>query len=190
MILAGNRLHAYWQTPLLPLLFLLSCWLLGYAFVILASLLSSLAWRRPLQLDALTSLSRVMAWVIGVFLAVRAADLIARGQWVVFPLSRFSALVLIETACLAVPAAAIASLERPRARTLFLAVAAVLVGGGLYRLDTALIGFMPGPQYRYFPSVLEMLVTAGFTSAAILAYIVIVKRFPILQASGFAPSRG
>jgi Ni/Fe-hydrogenase subunit HybB-like protein len=63
---------------------------------------------------------------------------------------------------------------------LFLSACAVLVGGGLYRLDSALIGMMPGPEYRYFPSVGEMLMTAGFTAFAVLAFIVIVKRFPIL----------
>jgi Ni/Fe-hydrogenase subunit HybB-like protein len=173
----------------LPLLFLLSCWLLGYAFVILASMLSSLAWRRPLQLEPLTSLARVMAWVTTAFLAIRLADLAARGEWVLVPMTGFSALVLIEVACLALPVVALAVYERPRPRLLFIAVAAVLVGGGLYRLDTALIGFMPGVQYRYFPSVLEILVTVGFSAAAILAYIVIVKRFPILPAGRPAHGR-
>jgi Ni/Fe-hydrogenase subunit HybB-like protein len=69
-----------------------------------------------------------------------------------------------------------------RAQGLFFAAVAVLIAGGLYRLDTALVAFMPGSEFRYFPSVPEILVTVGFSSAAILAYIVIVKRFAILPA--------
>ena len=62
----------------------------------------------------------------------------------------------------------------------------MLFGGGLYRLDTALVAFMPGAHYHYFPSVGELLVIAGFTSAAILAYIVTVKLVPILPARSAA----
>jgi Ni/Fe-hydrogenase subunit HybB-like protein len=183
MLLAGPRLHPYWQTPLLPLLFLLSCWLLGYAFVIVASMLSSLAWRRPLLVAELRALARVMAWVVFVFTVVRVADLLARGQFVVAPFTGYSVLALIE---LGLPLAAALLLAGDRAvsaRGLFLSSCAVLVGGGFYRLDTALIGFMPGSQFRYFPSVAELLVTAGFTSAAVLAYVLIVKRFPILPGA-------
>jgi Ni/Fe-hydrogenase subunit HybB-like protein len=183
MLLAGPRLHAYWQTPLLPLLFLLSCWLLGYAFVIAASMLSSLAWRRPLQMPALVSLAQVMAWVICASTVVRASDLAARGTLRTAPFTGYALLLLIEVAFTIGPALwLIAAAPSITPRRLFTAACTVLVGGGLYRLDTALVGFMPGPQYHYFPSVAEILVSAGFTSAAVLAYVLIVKYFPILPA--------
>jgi Ni/Fe-hydrogenase subunit HybB-like protein len=182
MLLAGPRLHPYWQTPLLPLLFLLSCWFLGYAFVIVASMLSSLAWRRPLQIGALTALARVMAWVIFTATTIRVADLAARGQ-LTAPPSGYTLLALFE---IGLPLAAALALSRATERTrpheLFGWAIAALVGGGVYRLDTALVGLMPGPQYRYFPSVSEIVVTTGFTAAAVLAYIVVVKRFAILPA--------
>ena len=66
---------------------------------------------------------------------------------------------------------------------LFRLAAVILAGGGLYRLNTSLIAFMPGSQFGYFPSGLEMLVSAGFVALAILGYLVIVKRFPILPAA-------
>lgn len=183
-LLAGPRLHPYWQTPLVPLLFLLSCWLLGYAFVAITSMLSSLVWKRPLLIDQIASLSRVTAWVIFVFAAIRVGDLVGRGQWVLVPFSGFSVLVLLELALLVGPAVVMSRADTPTPpSTLFLASGAVLAGGGLYRLDTALIGFMPGPQWSYFPSVAEMLVTVAFVALAVVGYIVIVKRFPILPAA-------
>jgi Ni/Fe-hydrogenase subunit HybB-like protein len=181
MILAGPRLHPYWQTPLLPLLFLLSCWLLGYAFVILTMLLSSLAWGRRIDMDPLASLARVTAWVIFTFLAVRAGDLAARSQFVLFPFSGYSVLALAECGLLLGAGLVMRRCDRStRPPRLFLSAVAVLVGGGMYRLDAALIGFMPGSEYSYFPSVPELLVTLGFTAFAVLGYIVIVKRYPIL----------
>jgi len=186
MLLAGPRLHPYWQTPLLPLLFLLSCWLLGYAFVIVASMLSSLAWRRPLSMDALSSLARVMAWVIFTFTVVRLVECLTRGQLLIVPFTGYSVLVLVELGLPLAAALALTRAARPTPQRLFIGACAVLFGGGLYRLDTALVAFMPGAQFHYFPSVGELLVTAGFTSAAILAYIVTVKLVPILPARSAA----
>lgn len=182
MLLAGPRLHPYWQTPLVPLLFLLSCWMLGYAFVVIASLLSSLAWNRPVEITPLSGLSRIAAWITLAFLAVRVGDLAARGLLGTAP-DGYTILLLVESALLLVPAL---FLSRATSHTspqhLFQWAAVLLVGGGLYRLDTALIAFMPGEEYSYFPTVAEMLVTFGFTALAVIAYIVIVKRFPILPA--------
>jgi Ni/Fe-hydrogenase subunit HybB-like protein len=181
MLLAGPRLHPYWQTPMVPLLFLLSCWLLGYAFVMMTALLSSLAWGRRLEIAPLAVLGRITAWIIFAFLAVRAGDLAARGQIVVVPFTGYSVLCLTECGLLLWAGLMMQRTDRaPRPRQLFISACAVLVGGGLYRLDTSLIGFMPGAEYHYFPSAPELLVTLGFTSLAVLGYIVIVKRFPIL----------
>lgn len=181
MLLAGPRLHPYWQTPLLPLLFLLSCWLLGYAFVILTALLSSLAWGRRPEMEPLASLARVTAWVVFVFLAVRAGDLFARGQLAVVPFTGYSVLLLAECGLLLWAGLVMQRADRTMRRgQLFLSACATLGGGGLYRLDAALIALMPGSEFSYFPSVGEMVVTLGLTSFAILAYIVIVKRVPIL----------
>ena len=46
MLLAGSRLHPLWRTPLLPLLFLISCVSMGYAVVVFESAFSSVAFKR------------------------------------------------------------------------------------------------------------------------------------------------
>ena len=181
MLLAGPRLHPYWRTPMLPLLFLISCWLLGYAFVIMTTLLSSLAWGRRIDMEPLASLARVSAWAAFAFLAVRTGDLLARGQFVVAPLTGYSLLVLTESGLLLWAGLLMQRCDQAtRPQRLFLSACAALVGGGLYRLDASLIALMPGAEFSYFPSVPEILVTLGFTSLAVLGFIVVVKRFPIL----------
>ena len=52
--------------------------------------------------------------------------------------------------------------------------------GSLYRFDTYLVAFRPGSHWSYFPSVSEILVTVGLVSGELLAFILIVKLFPIL----------
>ena len=59
---------------------------------------------------------------------------------------------------------------------------AMMAGGALYRFDTYLVAFMPGGQWSYFPSVPELVITVGLVSFELLAYIVVVKTFPILAA--------
>ncbi|HZP49018.1 MAG TPA: Ni/Fe-hydrogenase cytochrome b subunit [Vicinamibacterales bacterium] len=180
-LLAGVRVHPFWQTPLVPLLFLFSCYVMGYAFVVLTSLLSSLAWRRPLEMEALTSLSRVMSSIVAAFVLVRLGDLAWRGQLTRLSVDGWSLLFYAELLLLAVPAVLSFGLDRHASpQKLFLLAASTLLGGSLYRLDTSLVAFMPGAQWRYFPSVLEMLVTIGFAALAVMGYIAIVKRFPIL----------
>jgi len=129
----------------------------------------------------LASLARVTAWVVFAFLAVRAGDLAARGQLTLLPFSGYSLLVLIESGLLLWAGLLMQRCQAwTRPHDLFVSACAALVGGGLYRLDAALVALMPGPEFSYFPSVAEILVTAGFTSLAVLVYIVAVKRLPIL----------
>jgi Ni/Fe-hydrogenase subunit HybB-like protein len=46
------------------------------------------------------------------------------------------------------------------------------------------VAFMPGAHWSYFPSVSEIAITVGLVAFEVLAYIVIVKTFPILAARG------
>ena len=52
--------------------------------------------------------------------------------------------------------------------------------GALYRFSTCLIAYDPGNGWSYFPSVGETLLTTGFVAFEILAYVYLIKRFPIL----------
>jgi Ni/Fe-hydrogenase subunit HybB-like protein len=188
-ILAGYKVHPLWQTPLVPLLFLVSCWALGIAAVIGVSLLSSLAWDRPLFLDVLRPLARVMSWLLLALVALRFADVIWRGQFPrAFAFDFFSILFWAEAALLTAPALAILVRRSIKAGPLLRAAIGAAVGGGLYRLDAALISYQPPGKWTYFPSLPELIVALGFMGLAVLAYIYIVKKFPILTAPHAARS--
>jgi Ni/Fe-hydrogenase subunit HybB-like protein len=58
MLLSGKKLHGLWSTPLLPLLFLISCLAMGYAVVVFESTLSSIAFRRPREGKMLAGLGQ------------------------------------------------------------------------------------------------------------------------------------
>jgi Ni/Fe-hydrogenase subunit HybB-like protein len=57
----------------------------------------------------------------------------------------------------------------------------VITAGAIYRFDTFLIAFQPGPGWIYFPSLVEVLITVGLVATEAAAYIYIVRKFPILM---------
>ena len=190
MLLSGPRLHPLWNTPLLPLLFLISCIGMGYAAVVMESNLSSWLMRRRRDDAMLAGLGAAMIPVLAIFLALRLGDLAWRGQLgTLFAFDLYGVMSLIELALfVAAPAMLLSARQRRDPGNLFRAAMVLIAGGSLYRIDTFLVAFNPGAAYSYFPSVGETLVTVGLVSLEILGYIAIVKYFPILTGQPPRPA--
>ncbi len=192
MLLADSRLHPLWRTPLVPLFFLLTCVSMGYAVVVFESAFSSVAFGRRPELPMLGSLAAAIVPVQVLVVGLRIADLAWRGSLgLVFAGDVRSLLVWIEFALFLAPAVMLA---KPGSRRdlghLVRAAMAMILGGALYRFDMYLVAFMPGAHWAYFPSVPELLVTIGLVSAEIMAYVLIVKTFPILGGPGRPVAEG
>jgi Ni/Fe-hydrogenase subunit HybB-like protein len=185
MLLAGPRLHPLWNTGWLPLLFLLSCIGMGYAAVIAESALSSRLFGREPETKMLAGLGGIIAPITLVYLALRLGDFVWRGQLgALFAFDLYSWMTLLELALFVVPAIMLLNREkRQRLGYLFRAAMFLMLAGSIYRFDTYLVAFRPGAQWSYFPSVGEILVTTGLVAAEIMAYIVIVKVFPIVSGN-------
>ncbi|HEY4979400.1 MAG TPA: Ni/Fe-hydrogenase cytochrome b subunit [Candidatus Acidoferrum sp.] len=185
MYLAGNRVNTLWQTPRLPLLYLLMAYILGFACVLLVLLLSSYAWDLGRDSVILGKLASVMSWMTLVWLAIQFIDLGYRGvvgQLLIF--NRYSVCFLTETILLLIPAIALRSASvRATAGSLFRMTFLLTLGGLLYRFTPTTIAFNPLGDYRYFPSVAEILMSIGFTSIAVVIFLFAVKKFAILPAS-------
>ena len=97
-----------------------------------------------------------------------------------------TAVFWLEIVLFLIPAIMLAgSRGRARIGNLFRAGIMIILGGALYRFDSYLVAFNPGPGWSYFPSVSEMLITLGLVALEIFIFIVLVKSFPIL--SGTSP---
>ena len=184
MIIAGQKLSPLWQTGMLPLLFLLSAIAMGYAVTLFESVLSALFFHRPMETPLLKKVGGVMAWVIGVYLVLRFADLAFHGRIGLIAQGDLnSVMFVIENLCYvaAFILMAVKSL-RENPRTLFISAALMLLAGSLYRFDTYLVGFNPGPGWHYFPALPELLITIGIVAIELMAYLYFVKRYPVLPA--------
>jgi Ni/Fe-hydrogenase subunit HybB-like protein len=191
LLVAESKLHGLWHTPLLPLLFLLTSFTMGYAVILVEAIFSSVAFRRPLEMRLLHPLGRVVAGVSIAWLAIRSTDLVWAGRAdLVFTAGWPAAFFLLEV--LATLAAA-ALLGSPSARTdpgrLLQGAGMALLAGGLYRVDTFLVAFNPGRNFAYFPSVPELTVSLGLIATETMVYVFVVKNFPILAGVARAPAR-
>jgi Ni/Fe-hydrogenase subunit HybB-like protein len=187
MLLAGPKLHPLWNTPLLPLLFLMTCLTMGYSIVVFESVFSSKAFGRKPETAMLIVLQKIAAWGGLIFIAVRFIDLALHdklGLTMTFDL--YGIVFWIEILLWALPAVMMFATPKPELGSLFRGAIVVALAGGMYRFDTYLVAFQPGPGWHYFPSVPEMFISIGLISLELALYITLVKKFPILGGMSYA----
>lgn len=185
LVVFGNQIHPLWQTILLPLLYLMTAVLIGFAIVIFESCLSSSGFKRPLELHLLGKLSHLMIWLLAAYLVVRLADLAVRGALgSMFEANIEAVMFWIEMALFVAP---LAILAQPAARRnpakLFVAALCLMLAGFLLRINSFLVGYETGPGWHYFPSAPEIMVSIGMIALEVLGYIVLVRYLPVLPQS-------
>jgi Ni/Fe-hydrogenase subunit HybB-like protein len=185
MLIGVSKLHQLWFTPLLPLLFVVSCIAMGYAVVVFEATVSARLFKRPHEHRMLTSLSGVMVGVLATLVGMRVVDLISRQQiGLAFTADRYALFFWLEMAAFVTPAVLLAPKDwRRDPGVQFISALLMMFAGTMYRFDVFLIGYNPGSQFAYFPSAFETLVTIGLVAVEVAAYLAIVKRFPILSGA-------
>jgi Ni/Fe-hydrogenase subunit HybB-like protein len=190
LVVLGVQVHPLWQTPVLPLLYLLSAIFMGYAVVLFESCIASSAYRRKIEMHMLTPMAKIMLGILAVFIVVRIGDVVVRGALPKAFVPSVEALMFwLEMACFIAPLILIgAESNRRNPARLFLAGILLMLGGALMRLNGFLIGYETGDGFTYFPTLAEVLVTMGMFSVEVLGYIIITRRFPVLprEESGVA----
>ena len=183
MVIAGSKLSALWQTGWLPVLFLISSILMGYAIVVFESLYSSVGFKRPFETPVLAKIGKLMAWLVVVYLGFRFGDLIWRGELGLIFTDGWanSIMFIIENLLFIIPMVILFSEKnRQSTKSLFLAAIALVLAGAVYRFNAFLVGFDPGVGWHYWPSASELLITIGIVAAEIMAYLAFVKWLPVL----------
>jgi len=185
VVIFGQRIDPLWRSGwALPLLFLMTAVLLGFAVVVFEATLVAVGFGRTFETGLLSRLARLMWGLLLAYLAVRVGDITLRGAWGdAFAPTVQAACFWVEMAAFAAPAWLLASgAARRNPGRLFGSAALLMLGGFMLRVNVYLVGYEPGAGYGYFPSVPEMTVTAGLIALEILGYIVFVRRLPVLPA--------
>jgi Ni/Fe-hydrogenase subunit HybB-like protein len=181
MMMAGYKLSPFWNTSLLPLLFLFTAIFMGFAMVIFEASITTRVYNLGDETPLLAKLSRIIAWVLGIYLIIRFHNIFIRGEMSeVFSGSFMGDMFLIENLFLLIGLVILSyPNNRHKPRMLFLAAVAILIGGALFRFNTYIIGFNPGTGWKYFPSIGEQMITYGLIAFEVAAYGVFVKLFPV-----------
>ena len=190
MLLANSRLHELWRTPLVPLFFLMTCVSMGYAVVVFESAFSSTGFGRKPETAMLAGLAGVIVPLQFAVVALRLVDMGVRGViGSLFAGDVRSFMVLLELVLFLVPAVMLLSpASRRDLGHLVRSAMVMMFAGALYRFDVFLVAFNPGAHWSYFPSVPEILVTVGLVAAEVIAYVFIVRNFPILSGGSTSGS--
>lgn len=185
MIIAGEKMHPLWQTPVLPLLFLLSAISVGFPMVIFESMTASKSFGLKQEMEVLTPLGFTIAPLLGIYLAFKIGDMFIRETFVyLYELNTASIMFTIEVVVgIVIPLRMFLSrkvLKSPP--LLFTASALVIFGVLLNRINNFIVAYKPPYSYSsYFPSFGEISVTLGFVALLVLLYRVIVMNFPVIS---------
>jgi Ni/Fe-hydrogenase subunit HybB-like protein len=182
LLVAWTKVNPLWHTGLLPMLFLLTAVSMGYAIIYFESIFSAAAFGRSPETKMLSRIGVFVAGILIAFIAIRFSALFAADRLGLTVHSGVQSFFFwVETVMFA--AAAFLFMQqgvRASAAGQLQAALLALGGGALYRVDAFLTAFNPGDNWVYFPSLSELAVTVGLVATETVAYVFIVKKFPIL----------
>jgi Ni/Fe-hydrogenase subunit HybB-like protein len=185
MVIAGPKMHPLWQTPVLPLLFLLSAIGVGFPMVIFESLIASRSLGLKPEMHILSKLGSMIAPLLGIYLAFKIGDMFIRETFVYLrEVTTASVMFSLELLLgVIIPLRMFLSpkvLKSPP--LLFTASALVVLGVLLNRINNFIVAYNPPYSTKsYFPSFGEISVTIGFVAMLVLAYRFIAINFPVIS---------
>jgi Ni/Fe-hydrogenase subunit HybB-like protein len=190
-LIVPNRLHPLWYSPLLPVLFFVSCIASGISMVLIETLILSRNGRTLLSTRLRANLAKITAVALAVYMVIRFQDMLSRGALHEMTRLTYHSIAFYAEILLgfAIPFVLL-MFERIRTsrRGLYITSLMVLAGFALNRMNTAITGLEDWPTRTYFPSVLEILITLGIAAIGFTAFTLIARYLPIFEADPAAPT--
>ncbi len=174
------RIHPLWYSPLFPFYFFLTAVAAGMAMTVFESYHSARTYGYPFELKLVSSLTKYVPYVLGLYLVVRMTELFVTGN-IRLLLANGAPAVLFIIEIIGGVLIPILFFADPKTRNDQDGItwAAFFTMGGLIlnRMNASLI-FMEGALY--FPSLWELAVSIGLTCLGIIMYDAAVRILPIL----------
>ncbi len=191
MVIAGPKMHPLWQTPILPLLFLISAIAVGFPMVIFESLITSKSFKLKPETPILSSLGSMVAPMLGIYLAFKIGDMVIRETFVYLTeFSTASVMFVLEVVLgVVIPLRIFLSPKFSKLPIgLFIGSALVILGVLLNRINNFIVAYTPPNEFvTYFPSIVEIAVTLVFVALEILLFRAAIMVFPIVSVPQPAP---
>ena len=185
MMLAGPKVHPLWQSPISPLMFLISAISVGFPMVIMESIISSRSFGLKAEMDVLSSLGRYIGPILGIYLAFKIGDMAIRQTFVYLStFSTASVMWVIEVLIGVIIPMRMFFWDKVLKSKPLIFTASILVVFGVFinRFNVFITSYSPPyANYTYWPSIGEISITVGFISLEILLYRMFVMIFPVIS---------
>jgi Ni/Fe-hydrogenase subunit HybB-like protein len=185
MIIAGPKMHPLWQTPVLPLLFLLSAISVGFPMVIFESLLCSRSFGLEPEMKILSRLGSMVAPLLGIYLAFKIGDMVIRETFKYLSVVNTASVMFVIELVIGViiPLRMFLSKKVLKSPALIWTASLLVIAGVLInRINNFVVAYTPPYyDYSYFPSYGEISVTLGFVALEVLMYRAFVMVFPVVS---------
>ena len=191
-LIVPDKLHPFWYSPLLPVLFFVSAVCVGLAMTIFESCMSSRHFGKQLETPLLIRLGRALLVALLVYSVLRFEDLFQRGAYRLLALRSYETnLLLLELILgLVIP---IVLLLIPKVRQsaggLYLASVLVVLGFVTNRLNVTITGMEGSAGVRYFPKWTEIAITGSIIGVAFAIFALAVKYLPIFSPAEPRPAQ-
>lgn len=183
-LIMSDKLHPLWHSPLLPVFFFISAATVGLAMVVVESSMSSRAYGREFEGHLLSRLARAIPWLLGLYLALKVAELAWAGDLGLLWAGGLPAtLFWIELTCgVALPMVLLAIPSARRSRAGLITGAALVVAGLMFnRFNIGLIAWQRPAGATYFPHWMEFALSLGVVAAGVLAYDWVARNLPLFS---------
>ena len=154
----------------------------GLAMTIFESFMTYRAFGKRLEPHLLRGMGRIVVVVLAVYATLRFVDLASRGNLpLAFRLTQESVLFWGETILGVLLPMVLFAIRRVRhhEQGLFLAALLTILGFVVHRMNVAITGMSAAAGVRYFPSWMELAVTASNVAAGFALFGLAVKYLPV-----------
>lgn len=182
IILVGQKINPLWQTNLLPILFLLSCFSMGIAIVTFEAVLAIDGFKHRLNTKIFSRFIKILVWINLSFIILRIVSVLWNGAFAEAFLFHQKSMMFWLEMVIIIGSTWYAYTGEGSPKKLFLASIFSIVGFSLYRFNTYITAYTPMQGSQYFPSAPELLITIGLAAFEIILFIWAVKLFPVYVA--------
>lgn len=181
-LIVPDKMYPLWYSAYMPIFFYASAIAAGCAMIIFESFLSSRAFKRGLELNLLTEISRVCVVMLGVYATMKIVDLADRKMFSLLLVPRFETYMywLEVSVGVIIPFVMFTQKKiRQSINGLFVGATLVVVGFIMNRMNIAITGMEGWSGTSYVPSWTEFSITVMIITTGFIAFYFIAKYFPV-----------
>lgn len=181
-LIVPEKMYPLWYSAYMPIFFYVSAIAAGCAMIIFESFLSSRAFKRGLEMNLLTEISRVCVVMLGVYAVMKIMDLNDRHMFSLLTIPRGETYMywLEVTVGVIIP---FIMFTQKKVRTspngLFIGASLVVMGFIMNRMNIAITAMENWSGTLYVPSFTEFMITAMIVTVGFMAFYFIAKYFPV-----------